>query len=435
MSLSAWLISPLLAVSDSSGVADFIQQISGLLILTCAAGVLWVILMAIVLQRGAERRRRVLLGMEPLAPLHVAVYRGVKKWLDPQPAPRSFAEPAAPAAAPKPRRRETLAAPDLAMLTGDLPQPDLAAMLGDAPLAEAPPARVSPRADRPAVVPPREEPVIEAVVDEPPMEIETSGDAAALLRVWRDLSDGTLILGIGGRQFRSLVDVRRANQERRFLNVLRDLNALPEATPPDAPAAPPHPADAQSAPPDAVELLRVWRDLADGTLIVEIGGQPFRALDALRRAGLDRRFLNVLRDLNALPPSAGAAPESPAATTPADPKPADKPILPGPDSAEAVSLSPGAMFRQMRRVAMGQTPAPVERKPEQTIAEQIEEILQARLADLPDYQSRSIHVRPALSGGVRIEVDGHYYDGVGDVEDAAVRDLLIEVVRAWEQSQ
>ncbi|MBI5960587.1 MAG: hypothetical protein HY866_17745, partial [Chloroflexi bacterium] len=201
-------------------------------------------------------------------------------------------------------------------------------------------------------------------------------------------------------------------------------------------------------PPDSVELLRVWRDLSDGSLIVEIGGRQFRSLNDLRSADLERRFLNVLRDLTTLSTSSAAAasaaparprPAAPTAVPPAAPSPESKTPkdkMPDQDAENGpVSLSPGSMFRQMRRVAMGQGPAPVERKPEQTIAEQIENILQARLVDLPEFRKRSIHVSPALSGGVRIEVDGQFYDGVGDVEDQAVRDLLIEVVRVWEQSQ
>ncbi len=93
------------------------------------------------------------------------------------------------------------------------------------------------------------------------------------------------------------------------------------------------------------------------------------------------------------------------------------------------------MLRQMRRVAMGQTPEPIEARPVLSIAEQIEALLQERLVDHPDFSQRAIHVSPSLHGGVKIEVDGKSYEGVGDVEDEAVRNFLIDIVREWEQSQ
>ncbi len=98
-------------------------------------------------------------------------------------------------------------------------------------------------------------------------------------------------------------------------------------------------------------------------------------------------------------------------------------------------MKPGTMFRQMGRAAMGQSPQAADEKPSLTIADQIEALLQARLVNLPSYSRRTIHVRPSVSGGVKIEVDGQYYDGVGDVTDPDVRELLMDVVREWESQQ
>jgi len=33
---------------------------------------------------------------------------------------------------------------------------------------------------------------------------------------------------------------------------------------------------------------------------------------------------------------------------------------------------------------------------------------------------------------VRIEVDGHYFDAIGDVIDPDVRDFLLAMMREWE---
>ena len=51
---------------------------------------------------------------------------------------------------------------------------------------------------------------------------------------------------------------------------------------------------------------------------------------------------------------------------------------------------------------------------------------------LPDYQGRSIHVHPSPDGGVTIEVDGQYFDAVGDVTDDKVRALLSQTIQEWQ---
>jgi hypothetical protein len=351
-----------LAINDSSGVGDFFRQIGGLLIITCAAGLIWIGLMALVMQRAAERRRRAQLGLEPLPAIHVTAYRWIMNAINPPDAGKAAApERSRPAA-----RSEPMPAPDLEMLTGDLPQPDLADMTGhDVPRAA--PETVSP-------TPEPEPPVEEAADFTPPTES-----------------------GVG------------------------------EDTTPEQPS--------QGEPPDSVELLRVWRDLTDGALVVEIGGKRFRSLSELRGADLERQFRNVVRDLDALSAPPRPAPPSRSAAKDETPPRKTRAKQPPPEEPPPAAMGPGAMLRQMRRAAMGQAPEPVEQKPERSIADQIEDLLQARIAETPSFSGREIHVRPSLAGGVRIEVDGKFYDGVGDVDDGDVRDLLAGVVREWEESQ
>lgn len=433
-----------LAQSDS-GVSDFLGQISGLLVLTCGAGALWVILMALVMQRASERRRRAQTGQPPLPGIHVSAYRAVSRWLNPQAGPA--ARQPTPARAPKPRAAD-LPAPDLSLLTADLPAPDLAAMVGDAaqPVRSAaspvhtpePQAAFAAHVESEFALDGEESPAPPVSEADAPAESTAAttgaGDVVEVLRVWRDVSDGSLILEMGGRRFGSLADLRSADLARRFQNVTRDLARLPltsEGGPAALTAAQTAPG---SPPPDAVELLRAWRDLADGGLIVEIAGQHFRAQDALRQAGMDRRYQNVVRDLETLA-AAGATSPAQSATSPAPGSAPEKPGRKAEDDQAIPSMSPGNMFRQMTRAAMGHAPEPVEHPPERSIPDQIEDLLQERLAALPDYQDRSIHVRPSPEGGVRIEVDDTYYDGVGDVADEDVRALLMDVVRQWEQGQ
>lgn len=319
-----------LALSESSGTTDFLGQVSGLLILTCIAGAIWVALMALVFQRASERRRRAAQGLEPLPSLPVAFYQRLTGTKQPRPAP------AHPRDTPMPL-------PDLGMLTGDLP--------GES----ARPARATNPPPQPAQPAPA------------PLPEENAADETPFT----------------------------APQD--------------EQPPADAPAG------------DVIELLRVYRDLADGGLIVTIGDRQFRSLAELRNTDLARRFEIVMRDLDAL-----AHPQPPA------------PARASQDRAEAddeiVSPRERSMLRQVTRMAMGQPAESPQEQAELSIADQIEELLQEHLRETPQFAGRTIHVRPALRGGVQIEVNGKFYEGVGDVDDEEVRALLMAVVREWEDS-
>ena len=318
-----------LALTESSGTTDFLGQVGGLLILTCVAGAIWVALMALVFMRASERRRRAAQGLEPLPSLPVTIYQRLTGSKSSRPVPASQSAAAMPL-------------PDLGMLTGELP--------GES-------ARLA-RATNPAPLP-------------PPAPVPLPEDDAA--------------------------------DEPPFM-------ASQDEQPP-----------ADEPPDDVIELLRVYRDLAGGGLIVVIGDRTFRSLDELRSADLTRRFETVMRDLDAL-----AHPQPPApARASQDRDEADDEIVPPRDRS---------MLRQMTRVAMGQPVETPHEQPALSIADQIEELLQEFLRETPQFAGRTIHIRPALSGGVQIEVDGKFYEGVGDVEDEEVRAALVAVVRRWEDS-
>ncbi|HLY27480.1 MAG TPA: hypothetical protein VKQ72_14140, partial [Aggregatilineales bacterium] len=60
------------------------------------------------------------------------------------------------------------------------------------------------------------------------------------------------------------------------------------------------------------------------------------------------------------------------------------------------------------------------------------DFLQFKLASHPQFSTRSIHIKPGQNQGVRIEVDNHSYDGIGDVVDPDVREFLFSVMREWD---
>jgi hypothetical protein len=196
-------------------------------------------------------------------------------------------------------------------------------------------------------------------------------------------------------------------------------SSKPEPAPPSAPAVAPPLSDGES-----VEVMRILRDLASGGLIVEINGQRYYHLSQIADPQLRRRFLGNAQslaqftqgaevDIFSPPPMAGPPPESP--TPP--------PITTGP---------PGPRPSVLRRGAA--EPEEAEEGPK-TIADQIEELLQYRLTLTPALSDRSIHIRPAVDGGVRIEVDGRWYGGVDDVEDADIQAFIRSTIHEWEARQ
>jgi len=237
--LPGWLI---VLAQQSSNSDTFMQQLFGLIALVCALTILWLGLMYAIIRRSNERRKAAKEGRPIPPPLYISVYRAVRGLVDPQWAAASAAQqaPATPA------RSAPIDAPlpDLDLLMGDLPQPDFDALLGEldhvspAPIAEhrqpipapAPqPVSPAPEAAVSAEVPESPEPDEDIAMTLPPDQNAPS-DSIELLRVYRDLSDGSLIVYIGGRHFRALADLRGTDLERRFLNVLRDLNQMARAS-------------------------------------------------------------------------------------------------------------------------------------------------------------------------------------------------------------
>jgi len=365
MSGTFFTLGRFLAQTQSSGLGEFLRQISGLLIGTCVAGTIWVVLMVLVMQRAKERRRRERLGLEPLPGFWVTLLARVRAL---------FTSDGVKAAFPT---SNTPPAPKLNALTGGLPEPDLGALLGD----DTPKPAAKPIPSPPVVRP------------EPAHTVPTEPPAA------------------------HAVDVP-------------ETTAAEETAPVPSPAEETPMPNEPLNPQDAVEVLRLFRDISDGTLIVEIGGQRFTSLAELRAEALERRFLRVLEEMQRFsePPRL-----TPRPATPSVEALAGTPVSDAENADEIPSLALGSMFRQMKRAAMGQKPQPLEPTPELSIADDIEALLQAKLATLPAFHERAIHVTPAPSGGVRIQVDERFYEGVGEIEDEDVRLLLQAIVSEWQQ--
>jgi len=202
----------------------------------------------------------------------------------------------------------------------------------------------------------------------------------------------------------------------------------------------------------AIEVMRVLRDLADGSLIVEIDGVRYRSLREIGDPEAGRRFLGNVQALALfarLSKAEGSSLEhtgttpSPASQPPVPFEPASSdqpyqaappqtgysPVPPFQTSSQATSPKQerrGGLFRQQ---AKDEEPAP-----ERNMTEEIEALLQYRLQMAPEMAHRSIHIRQGATG-VHVEVDGTTYEGVGEVPDNEVRTFIQAAIREWEARQ
>jgi len=189
------------------------------------------------------------------------------------------------------------------------------------------------------------------------------------------------------------------------------------------------------APMDAVEVMRVWRDISDGSLIIQMGGQQYRTMNEIGNPDLTRRFTAVVRELWAMVGGQARA----SATLPAvenTPLSAVAPARMGllSKAADEEAAKPN-IGRGFARTITGQPATTTRVEKTSGIADLIEEFLQFKLSTHPDFNRRSVHIRQTTDGGVRIEVDGQYYGGISDVQDASVRDYLVSVMREWDARQ
>lgn len=195
---------------------------------------------------------------------------------------------------------------------------------------------------------------------------------------------------------------------------------------------------------EAIEVMVLLRDIADGSLIAQIGGKSYACPPEGADAEFVRRYAIAVRDLSAaavdVPRPARSAPAAPAAppADPALPAPPDTPATPRSPAPSAGAL-PGDLPKFSSsdsalpsRLGRRPTSGPV---PEINIAASIEAYLQYRLGADRRFGERSIHVLPAGADGVRIEVDNHIFDHIDDVTDPAVQDFLRQTIDEWQKRQ
>jgi hypothetical protein len=187
-------------------------------------------------------------------------------------------------------------------------------------------------------------------------------------------------------------------------------------------------------------VVGLWRDKRSGRLAVEMDEKYFASVEKLpsRQVSLLIQSLNDLQiwlNVDNITSRLGI-------TRPADPvveKPSqliaeqllvdDQPAaIPDSDSVEPIRVDVTEIVTRAVNPKIK-----VKEKPK-SIVEQVDEILQKRLATSP-YSHRLIRLVDAQGGGVEVLVDAQKYDGVGDVPDPDVRDFIQQCVKEWEKGR
>jgi hypothetical protein len=163
---------------------------------------------------------------------------------------------------------------------------------------------------------------------------------------------------------------------------------------------------------ELVEAIKLYRDLATGGLVVELSGRRYFALSEMTDDTLRRRFIGIAESVAQF--ASGEAP------TPAAPMmPIPVPAAPEPPRASAPATDESKK-------------EPAQPEVLKSMSEEIEELLQYRLTITPELIHRSIHIRESHGGAIQVEVDGQYFDGVGDVPDEMIKNFLQDIIREWE---
>jgi len=180
---------------------------------------------------------------------------------------------------------------------------------------------------------------------------------------------------------------------------------------------------------DTVEVLRVYRHLDGGGLIIEMSNKRYSTLEEIQNADLSRRFTGLVNELAVM---ANELQNSDIDDT--EPNSTDGSATSGPSAR--IGLLKGQQevpkrdfIHSFARVAMAQTDV---QETSAGIADAVEEFLQFKLSNTPQFAERSIHIRSGRDHAISIEVDGHYYNRIGDVVDPDVRDFLLGMMREWE---
>jgi hypothetical protein len=209
-----------------------------------------------------------------------------------------------------------------------------------------------------------------------------------------------------------------------------------------------------------IEVMRVLRVPPLGKLVVEVNGQRYENLSEITEDNLRHRLLaavgelivfagdyKTLVDAGVAPPL--APPGGP--LTPAMEQISPTPAQPTLEKQQATFLASLEAQREATKATASAKPRfsilrnsqpPLEAKMAGAsdsagglnIVDQIDAILQKHIAADPALAGRSIHLVQDPAGGLRIEVDGHFYQRPREIEEDEIQQVIKQALKEWESS-
>lgn len=187
------------------------------------------------------------------------------------------------------------------------------------------------------------------------------------------------------------------------------------------------------------QVAGLWRDKRNGKIAIEMDEKyfssieklPSRQVPALMQAFND---LQIWLNVNNLSSRLGATPRIESGVDKQNYQLQEQPILevqsplmPEVDILEPVKVDVGEIVTR----AINPKANVKVKEPPKSIVEQVDEILQKHLEKSP-LSNRLIRLVDAPGGGVEVLVDTMKYEGVNEVPDLEVRNLIQECVKEWE---
>jgi hypothetical protein len=205
------------------------------------------------------------------------------------------------------------------------------------------------------------------------------------------------------------------------------------------------------------EVMRVLRLPPRGKLAVEIGNRRYEQLAEIEDPALRQRVTAAIGELidfaggyNVLVVAGVApAPVLSSQTAAKSGPPADEELRRRQEEfleslereRDALKMAARAPMRRPAIPLITPTPLPDSNQPaariaathaKPTLVEEIDAVLQKYVAADPSLAGRSIHLEQAAGGGLRICVDGRYFQRPGDIEERAIQLALKMALKEWE---
>jgi hypothetical protein len=216
------------------------------------------------------------------------------------------------------------------------------------------------------------------------------------------------------------------------------------------------------AAPEPVELLRLLRHPASGQLMVEVAGQRYTKLADVKDKKIGQYILKLVAHLLVftngviltgagmkslgvpkveevpepfLAPQGRLLPQTPP-LPPVSPPSQVAPSKPSPDVEAALlaalKAAPAPPPPPQKGFFGRATSQPVPNIPGLNLAEEINDIVQARLRYSSLAQNR-IEITTDPRGGIRIQVNNKFYSSPDEIEEVEIKDLIKASIQEWER--